>query len=87
MQLTRFILVTAISSGGALASAGPDLVHEIRGRFHDALLMPRQKATGNLQTFTGALGGIKADAVSVSHTFGSLSDRLCHTRGEVRLGH
>lgn len=64
MQVTRLILAAAISSG-ALASTGQDLVHELQGRFHEALLMPRQN-TKNLQTFTGALGGIKADAVSAS---------------------
>lgn len=85
MQLARFVLVVAASSG-ALASAGPDLVHEIQGRFHDALLMPRQN-TKNLQTFTGALGGIKADAVSAFFLTLVAGDRLClrlRADGDIR---
>lgn len=81
MQLARFVLVVAASSG-ALASAGPDLVHEIQGRFHDALLMPRQN-TKNLQTFTGALGGIKADAVSAFSSHWSLATDFAYACGRM----
>lgn len=61
------------SSNGALAfSAAGDIAHEIRGLDLDLgvgsaglpLVVPRQTGSNkNLQTFTGALGGIKADAV------------------------
>lgn len=69
MQLptsTALLLAAALGCRGALASAGPDLgVGEILGG--GSVLFPRQAATGqNLQTFTGALGGIKADAVTNS---------------------
>lgn len=72
MQLptpTALLLAAALGfgGGGALASAGPDLgVGEMFSG--GSVLFPRQQgATGqNLQTFTGALGGIKADAVTNS---------------------
>lgn len=55
--------MAAAACTSVLASAGPDHAHELHGRFHDATLKQRQN-TNNLLTFTGALGGIKADAVS-----------------------
>jgi hypothetical protein len=68
MQLptsTALLLAAALGSG-ARASAGPDLgVGEMLTG--GSVLFPRQAATGqNLQAFTGALGGIKADAVTNS---------------------
>lgn len=69
MQLptSTALLLAAALSGGARASAGPDLgVSEMLSG--GTVLFPRQNgATGqNLQTFTGSLGGIKADAVTNS---------------------
>lgn len=68
MQLpTSTALLLAAALGGARASAGPELgVGEMLGG--GSVLFPRQQgATGqNLQAFTGALGGIKADAVTNS---------------------
>lgn len=70
MQLptsTALLLAAALGGGGARASAGPDLgVSEMLSG--GSVLFPRQQgATGqNLQAFTGALGGIKADAVTNS---------------------
>lgn len=68
MQLpTSTTLLLAAALGGAGASAGPDLgVGEMLSG--GSVLFPRQQgATGqNLQAFTGALGGIKADAVTNS---------------------
>lgn len=65
MQLpisTALLLAAAL---GVRASAGPDLgVGEILGG--GPVLFPRQATGQNLQTFTGALGGIKADAVTNS---------------------
>ncbi|KAF3768704.1 hypothetical protein M406DRAFT_44477 [Cryphonectria parasitica EP155] len=41
------------------------MLNEIRARFHgaDTVLLPRQSST-NLQTFSGALGGITAEPVT-----------------------
>lgn len=79
MQLptsTALLLAAALAlrGNGATASAGPDLgVGEMLGG--GSVLFPRQQqqggggggATGqNLQAFTGALGGVKADAVTNS---------------------
>lgn len=62
MHLVRTVLLAA----SAAATAAPALMNDIRDSFFDAstLLLPRQ--TKNLQTFAGALGGIKADAVSAA---------------------
>lgn len=77
MQLTRFTLVAAAVFGSgptALASSGSDIANEIRAAgaglaAAGAALFVETRQTGkNLQTFTGALGGIKADAVS-DHPF------------------
>lgn len=66
MQLPTSTALLLAAALGARASAGPDLgVGEMLGG--GSVLFPRQAATGqNLQTFTGALGGIKADAVTNS---------------------
>lgn len=57
-------MMAAAACTSVLANAGgADVAHEVQGRFHDAVVKPRQN-TNNLQTFTGALGGIRADAVS-----------------------
>ncbi|KAG6367352.1 hypothetical protein INS49_001540 [Diaporthe citri] len=70
MQLptsTALLLAAALVGGGARASAGPELgMGEMLSG--GSVLFPRQQgATGqNLQAFTGALGGIKADAVTNS---------------------
>ncbi|KAH8754125.1 hypothetical protein F5883DRAFT_431590 [Diaporthe sp. PMI_573] len=65
---TALLLAATLGGGGARASAGPDLgVGEMLSG--GSVLFPRQQggATGqNLQTFTGALGGVKADAVTNS---------------------
>lgn len=64
MHLSGFALAAAAAlTSGVLAS---NMVDELHGHFHqraDVHLTPRQT---NLQTFTGALGGIKANAVSVN---------------------
>ncbi|KAI3397811.1 hypothetical protein diail_10344 [Diaporthe ilicicola] len=76
-------LVLAAALGGAQASAGPDLaMGEMLGG--GGVLFPRQQqqaATGtqNLQTFTGALGGIKADPVTNS----GQSDRPFEVDGDT----
>lgn len=72
MQLTRFTLVAAAAFGnGALASSAPDIANEIRAGAAGfgagagaALFLDMRQSGKNLQTFSGALGGIKADAVS-----------------------
>ncbi|KAK7720920.1 hypothetical protein SLS64_001213 [Diaporthe eres] len=69
MQLptSTALLLAAALAGGARASAGPELgMGEMLSG--GSVLFPRQQgATGqNLQAFTGALGGIKADAVTNS---------------------
>ena len=70
MQLpSSTALLLAAALGGARASAGPDLgVGEMLSG--GSVLFPRQQGQGatgqNLQAFTGALGGIKADAVTNS---------------------
>lgn len=67
----QLLSVLLVSASMATASSAPDLLEDIweRGFQQDgivgAMFMPRQ--TRNLQTFTGALGGIKADAVSRPH--------------------
>lgn len=60
-------MMAAAACSSVLASAGADVAHEVQGRFHDAMI--KRQNTNNLQTFTGALGGIRADAVSGSSTF------------------
>lgn len=60
-------MMAAAACTSVLASAGADVAHEMQGRFHDAMI--KRQNTNNLQTFTGALGGIKADAVSKSSSF------------------
>lgn len=67
MQLPALVLAAASVSSGVLAS---NMNNELEGRFHqraDALLKPRQS---NLQTFTGALGGITAHPVSAKNLRG-----------------
>lgn len=68
MQLpTSTAILLAAALGASRASAGPDLgMGEMLSG--GSVLFPRQQgATGqNLQAFTGALGGIKADAVTNS---------------------
>lgn len=92
MQITRlaFLVAAASSSssgGGALASSPADMAYEIRGLDLGVggagglpLVVPRQTGTTNnnknLQTFTGALGGIKADAVSKHLNPDTLPSRL-----------
>lgn len=64
MKLTQLLHVLLVA--GATASSVPDIFGEISRSLQegvDSILSPRQN-TKNLQTFTGALGGIKADAVS-----------------------
>lgn len=75
-QLLSVLLVAAVSV--VTASSVPDLFGDIRREFREeveSLLLSRQTQTKNLQTFSGALGGIKADAVS----------RLLSFRGEKRV--
>lgn len=60
-QVASVLLLTGVVT----ASSGVDILDDIQRSFQGgvgAILMPRQ--TKNLQTFSGALGGIKADPVS-----------------------
>ncbi|KAJ0123305.1 hypothetical protein J7T55_011770 [Diaporthe amygdali] len=83
MQLptsSALLLAAALGGGGALASAGPELgVGEMLGG--GSVLFPRQGGATqqNLQAFTGALGGIKADAVTNS----GQSDRPFEVDGDT----
>lgn len=74
MQFT-WLMMAAAACTSVLASAGADVAHEAQGRFHDAMI--KRQNTNNLQTFTGALGGIRADAVSGSSTFVALLSFGC----------
>ncbi|KAL1872393.1 hypothetical protein Daus18300_004363 [Diaporthe australafricana] len=76
MQLpTSSALLLAVALGCVGASAGPDLgVGEMLSG--GTVLFPRQQ---NLQTFSGALGGIKADAVTNS----GQSDRPFEVDGDT----
>lgn len=81
MQVIRLVLLAAAAAARALASSPHvDITHEMRGLGDPLVLAARATASAaagvsaagtnkNLQTFTGALGGIKADAVSLSHLF------------------
>lgn len=69
-QLVSVLLVAVISV--ATASSALDLFGDIRRELQvevESLLLSRQTQTKNLQTFSGALGGIKADAVSQTPFF------------------
>lgn len=58
-------MMAAAACTSVLANAaGADVAHEVQGRFHDTAMVKARQNTNNLQTFTGALGGIRADAVS-----------------------
>lgn len=80
MQVIQLVLLAAAAAARALASSPHvDITHEMRGLGDPLVLAARATASAagvsaagtnkNLQTFTGALGGIKADAVSLSHLF------------------
>lgn len=64
VQLVSVLLLVASSSSSSsvTASSVPDLWERGLQQGAGTVLLPRQ--TRNLQTFTGALGGIQADAVS-----------------------
>lgn len=77
MQVTRVVVLAAAVAARALASSPHvDITHEMRGLGDPLVLAARATASAaavgaagaagnkNLQTFTGALGGIKAAAVS-----------------------
>ena len=59
----HYLSLAALYVAGALASASFE--DSIRADFRMALLAPRQ-ATQNLQVFSGALGGVKASAITQS---------------------
>lgn len=65
LKPTRFISILLVAASVATATSGSEsFLDEIKRGFDDEIgMIWSRQTTKNLQTFSGALGGIKADAV------------------------